>query len=174
MNIVLKIHESMIPDWFDIIMWGHEHKSEIDPVESSHGYYITQPGSTVATSLIEGEACRKHCGVLDIKGTQFRLDPLPMKKVRPFKMEEFMLNECVDLDNIDPNDPDINNIISNILTTKINEMLLDISNEYNLKNDFCNMNGRDIHGKILPLIRLRVFRGDYQAINVQRFGSQFM
>ena len=64
------------------------------------GYFITQPGSTVATSLIEGEACKKHCGVLDIRGNEFRLEPLPMKKVRPFKMNEIYLNELPELDTI--------------------------------------------------------------------------
>ena len=63
----------MIPDWFDLIIWGHEHKSELDPIESAHGYYITQPGSTVATSLIEGEAVKKHCGILDINGKLVQL-----------------------------------------------------------------------------------------------------
>ena len=61
----------------------------------------------MATSLIEGEACKKHCGVLDIRGNEFRLEPLPMKKVRPFKMNEIYLNELPELDTIDPNDPEI-------------------------------------------------------------------
>ena len=61
----------MIPEFMDLVLWGHEHKCEIDPVESEEGYYITKPGSTVATSLVEGEACKKHCGILDIKGIFF-------------------------------------------------------------------------------------------------------
>ena len=36
------------------------------------------------------------------------------------------------------------------------------------------MNGKDINGNILPLIRLRVFRGPFSPINIQRFGSQFI
>jgi len=53
-------------------------------------------------------------------------------------------------------------------------MINEIKDEYDLKNNFDCMNGRDINGNILPLIRLRVFRGLFAAINVQRFGSQFM
>ena len=33
------VHESMIPEWIDLVLWGHEHKSEIDPVESAQGKY---------------------------------------------------------------------------------------------------------------------------------------
>ena len=95
------VHESMIPDWIDLVLWGHEHESDINPVESTQGYHITQPGSTVATSLVEGEAKTKHCGILDIKftkgeGPEFRLQPVVMKKVRPFKMNEIILNNGLD------------------------------------------------------------------------------
>jgi double-strand break repair protein MRE11 len=78
------------------------------------------------------------------------------------------------LDHIDPNDPDITQHVSDVLTSKVNEMILEVKEEYDLKNGFDQMNGRDANGNILPLIRLRVFRGEYASINVQRFGSQFI
>jgi hypothetical protein len=34
---------------------------------------LLQPGSTVATALSEGEAQRKHCFVLEVRGTHYRL-----------------------------------------------------------------------------------------------------
>jgi hypothetical protein len=50
----------MLPDWMDLVMWGHEHACEIAPREATYGRsHIIQPGSSVATSLVEGEAVPK-------------------------------------------------------------------------------------------------------------------
>jgi double-strand break repair protein MRE11 len=51
----------MIPDFMDLVIWGHEHECVIEPIQSTvGGYYISQPGSSVATSLVEGEAAPKN------------------------------------------------------------------------------------------------------------------
>lgn len=60
---------SFIPEFFDLVVWGHEHECLIEPeyvsqgVVDDHGeergVYISQPGSSVATSLAEGETGRK-------------------------------------------------------------------------------------------------------------------
>jgi double-strand break repair protein MRE11 len=43
----------------DFVVWGHEHDSHPDPVNNRDtGCDITQPGSSVATSLSEGEALK--------------------------------------------------------------------------------------------------------------------
>ena len=55
----------------DLVVWGHEHECLIEFFESVVGTFrITQPGSSVATSLVAGEAARKKVGVLDILGKQ--------------------------------------------------------------------------------------------------------
>lgn len=55
------VHESMIPDWMDLVVWGHEHECLIKPTPSLvGGFYVSQPGSSVATSLVEGEAAPKQ------------------------------------------------------------------------------------------------------------------
>ena len=52
--------ESFIPNTFNLVFWGHEHDCQINPVHSqSLGYFITQPGSSIATSLSEGESIEK-------------------------------------------------------------------------------------------------------------------
>lgn len=54
------IPEHFLPEFLNLVMWGHEHKCEIDPVPVGDGStFITQPGSSVATSLSEGEAVPK-------------------------------------------------------------------------------------------------------------------
>jgi hypothetical protein len=45
----------------------------IDPVLNPvQGFHVSQPGSSVATSLSEGEATAKHVGILRIRGSSFK------------------------------------------------------------------------------------------------------
>ena len=89
------VHESMIPEWMDLVVWGHEHECLISPQESLVGTFrITQPGSSVATSLTAGESRRKQVGILDIRGSQFRLNPIPLGSVRSFALGEVRNHLC--------------------------------------------------------------------------------
>eukprot|EP01018_Ginkgo_biloba_P032175 Gb_09497 [translate_table: standard] len=74
------INEQFLPRFLDFVIWGHEHECLIDPQVVSLGYghevpgmgfHITQPGSSVATSLIDGEAKPKHVLLLEIKSDSF-------------------------------------------------------------------------------------------------------
>lgn len=50
----------MFDDSVDLVVWGHEHDCRIIPEPvAGKNYYITQPGSSVATSLADGEAIEK-------------------------------------------------------------------------------------------------------------------
>ena len=56
------IPEKFLDDFLDLIIWGHEHECIIDPKNAEDpnlSFYISQPGSSVATSLSEGEAKTK-------------------------------------------------------------------------------------------------------------------
>ncbi len=63
------IPASFIPGFFDLVIWGHEHECRIDPEYVStgdadeegedRGVFISQPGSSVATSLSDGEQVPK-------------------------------------------------------------------------------------------------------------------
>ncbi|KAI8557735.1 hypothetical protein RHMOL_Rhmol04G0032800 [Rhododendron molle] len=62
------INEHFLPRFLDFIVWGHEHECLVDPQEvPGMGFHITQPGSSVATSLIDGESKPKHVLLLEIK-----------------------------------------------------------------------------------------------------------
>jgi double-strand break repair protein MRE11 len=52
------IPENFLDEFLDLVIWGHEHECLIDPQysECEKDIYISQPGSSVATSLCEGEA----------------------------------------------------------------------------------------------------------------------
>lgn len=96
------IHEVMLDNFLDFVIWGHEHECLIQPQESAVGeFYITQPGSSVATSLSEGESKRKHVGLLEINHDQFRLKPIILRTVRPFVMQSVVLADEPELEAAD-------------------------------------------------------------------------
>ena len=58
------------------------HRHKVEPMDSLGGTFrISQPGSSVATSLCEGEAVSKKVGLLEIRGNDFRLHGLPLSQV---------------------------------------------------------------------------------------------
>ncbi|CAM8999023.1 unnamed protein product [Rhodiola kirilowii] len=96
------INEHFLPQFPDFVVWGHEHECLFDPQEiPGMGFHVTQPGSSVATSLIDGESKPKHVLLLEIKGSQYRPTKIPLHSVRPFEYIEVVLKDVPD---IDPND----------------------------------------------------------------------
>lgn len=54
------VPDGMFDDSVDLVVWGHEHDCRIVPEPvAGKKYYITQPGSSIATSLADGEAMEK-------------------------------------------------------------------------------------------------------------------
>ena len=54
------VPEGMFDDSIDLVVWGHEHDCRIEPeAVPRKNYFITQPGSSVATSLSQGESIQK-------------------------------------------------------------------------------------------------------------------
>ena len=42
------IQESALPNYLDLIVWGHEHKCRIEPEKNAlKNFYVTQPGMVV-------------------------------------------------------------------------------------------------------------------------------
>uniref|UniRef100_A0A0A0LFW7 Double-strand break repair protein n=1 Tax=Cucumis sativus TaxID=3659 RepID=A0A0A0LFW7_CUCSA len=98
------INEHFLPRFLDFIVWGHEHECLVDPLEvPGMGFHITQPGSSVATSLIDGESKPKHVLLLEIKGNQYRPTKIPLTSVRPFEYTEIVLKDEPDIDSNDQN-----------------------------------------------------------------------
>ena len=113
----------MFDDNIDLVIWGHEHDCRIvpEPVAGKR-YYISQPGSSVATSLAEGESLEKwvcptltplvsfadnhgrHVALVKIQGKEFELTPIPLRTVRPFVMDEVVLTEAAEEEGFDIND----------------------------------------------------------------------
>ena len=54
--------------------------ADVCNISSSQPFFISQPGSPVATSLCEGEALAKHVGVLNIRAdNKFKMDVIPLR-----------------------------------------------------------------------------------------------
>jgi double-strand break repair protein MRE11 len=61
------VPEGMFDDSVDLVIWGHEHDCRIVPEPvGEKKYVISQPGSSIATSLADGEALPK-CVILLLK-----------------------------------------------------------------------------------------------------------
>ncbi|EFH40581.1 hypothetical protein ARALYDRAFT_495511 [Arabidopsis lyrata subsp. lyrata] len=152
------ISEHFLPRFLDFIVWGHEHECLIDPQEvSGMGFHITQPGSSVATSLIDGESKPKHVLLLEIKGNQYRPTKIPLTSVRPFEYTEIVLKDEGD---IDPNDQ--NSILEHL--DKVVRNLIEKAS----KNA---VNRSEIK---LPLVRIKVDYSGFMTINPQRFGQKYV
>uniref|UniRef100_A0A9J2PEA3 Mre11 DNA-binding domain-containing protein n=1 Tax=Ascaris lumbricoides TaxID=6252 RepID=A0A9J2PEA3_ASCLU len=91
--------ESLIPTFFDLVIWGHEHECKIEPqyYESAvdicgDGFYIMQPGSTVATSLSPEEAVPKHVAVVTVCERNFFSTPIRLQTPRQILFDDLMID----------------------------------------------------------------------------------
>ncbi|XP_057540204.1 double-strand break repair protein MRE11 isoform X2 [Amaranthus tricolor] len=152
------INEHFLPRFLDFVVWGHEHECLIDPQEvTGMGFHITQPGSSVATSLIDGESKPKHVLLLEIKGNQYRPTKIPLQSVRPFEYAEVVLKDVPDIDQSDHN-----SILEHL--DKVVRNLIEKSNRK-------AANKADAK---LPLVRVKVDYSGFMTINPQRFGQKYV
>jgi double-strand break repair protein MRE11 len=176
------VHESMIPDWMDVVIWGNEHECVPNLVESLVGTFrIYQPGSSIATSLCEGESSKypKHFGMLEINLEKFRLVTFPYTQIRSFTFADLSLSE----EGLDPREPNIEEAINTLLTRKIKEIIREArrnlndqrSNNLSISSSSLQDQPRyEIKEPQKVLIKLRVDHSGFPTINQQRFGTQFL
>lgn len=178
------VHETMIPEWMDLVCWGHEHECCIEPQESVVGTFrISQPGSSVATSLVAGEAVQKQVGILDIRGQAFRLRPIPLTQVRTFVIGEISLQQHRSLD---PDDPKVEQKVKQILKEEVDLLMYQAKekrNEFKRKaqenaNVIAQAKEHPLTNKLEKpdevLVRLKVEHSGFAVLNNQRFGAQFI
>ncbi|CAD26648.1 DOUBLE-STRAND BREAK DNA REPAIR PROTEIN (RAD32 HOMOLOG) [Encephalitozoon cuniculi GB-M1] len=97
---VLILHQNRIPrekehfssdlveGFFDLIVYGHEHESMVVKGDC----LILQPGSTVRTSLCEGERHDKYAYILRI-GEECTLEHVKLRSVRPLLLDTLRIEE---------------------------------------------------------------------------------
>ncbi|KAJ2915727.1 hypothetical protein MD484_g4664, partial [Candolleomyces efflorescens] len=166
------VPEGMFDDSVDLVVWGHEHDCRIVPEPvAGKNYYITQPGSSVATSLADGEAIEKHVALLEIKGKDFKLTPLPLKTVRPFVIDEVNLGDVAEEEGLNLNDQ---MEITKYLKAKVNYLIEEAEKQWEERNAKAIEAGEEELPKMLPLIRLKVdTTGVTETSNPIRFGQEF-
>ncbi|KAG1462731.1 hypothetical protein G6F46_003814 [Rhizopus delemar] len=160
------IPEEFLDGFLDLVFWGHEHECRIHPEEYER-FAITQPGSSIATSLSSGEAEAKHVGILKIEGDRFNLEKIRLKTIRPFQFTSVQLSRVEGLSptNIKEIQTYLEGVVEDLIERAKMEWSEQISNsEYNVP----------IIEMPVPLIRIRVdYSGGYETFNPQQFGQKF-
>ncbi|XP_077063719.1 double-strand break repair protein MRE11 isoform X2 [Siphateles boraxobius] len=158
------IPEQFLDDFLDLVVWGHEHECKIAPVRNEQQlFYVTQPGSSVITSLSPGEAVKKHIGLLRVKGKKMNLQKIPLQTVRQFFIQDVTLSDHPDL--FSPEQPNVMLKVMAYCQEKVEEMLEEAERE-RLGNPLTPEK---------PLIRLRVdYSGGFEVFNTMRFSQKFV
>ncbi|XP_052264918.1 double-strand break repair protein MRE11-like isoform X2 [Dreissena polymorpha] len=156
------IPEQFLDDFLDLVLWGHEHECRIEAEWNSvQNFYVTQPGSSVATSLSEGETAPKYCGLLQIKGKDFKIEKIRLETVRQFYMEDIVLKDTT----LDPLDHDIGKKVESYCQKRVEALLEKAAQEHTGNKKQPRQ----------PLIRIRVdYSGGFEPFSQHRFGQKFV
>ncbi|KAH8993583.1 Metallo-dependent phosphatase-like protein [Lactarius hatsudake] len=166
------VPEGLFDDSIDLVVWGHEHDCRIRPEPvAGKKYFISQPGSSVATSLAEGEAVDKHVALLKIHGKEFEMTPIPLRTVRPFVMDEILLTEVAEEEGFDVTDQ---MEVTKYLKLRVAELIDKANDVWDRRNSQAVQDGEVELPRMLPLVRLKVdTTGVSSMSNPVRFGQEF-
>lgn len=155
------IPDSFLDEFLDLVIWGHEHECLITPQKSySKDFYISQPGSSVATSLSVGEATEKSVGILEIYKQHFKMNEIPLKTVRPFVFDDIVLHKT----SLSLKGPNISSRVMDYCESVV-ENLLEKAEE--------QLSGNERQPRS-PLIRVRVeYQNEEETFSINRFGQKF-
>lgn len=162
----------------DLVVWGHEHECLIEPrYNPEMGFHVIQPGSSIATSLMPGEAVPKHVAILSVTGKEFTCEPIRLKSVRPFIMKEIVLQDEREIKQKELWRVNDNREKIAIYLKKVVEELIEQAKREWLELQDEREDGVSIEVP-LPLVRLRVEYtapepGEFHCENPQRFSNRF-
>ena len=91
----------------------------------------------------------RHCALLEVQDKAFEITPIPLRTVRPFKMDTVCLATVAEDEDINLND---RLSINSFLKRRINELIRDAKKEFEERN----ADAEEPVPPMLPLIRLRV------------------
>lgn len=159
------VEEAMLPDFLDLVIWAHEHECRIEPTAAAGDRFeISQPGSSVATSLSVGEAVPKCVGLLEVRKEQYRMTSIPLETVRPFIFRDVKLSQS----DCAPHDE---RGVTQFLERFVGEVL----DEY--KRSLSDSARTAFEGKrdsrLLPLVRVRADWTGFVKPKLLRFGQAF-
>jgi double-strand break repair protein MRE11 len=133
-----------------------------------------QPGSSVATSLVPGEAVQKHVAIVSVTGKDFKVDKLPLKSVRPFVTREVILAQDKRFKGLDKKKDNRQEV-----TRRLMEVVEEMIEEANADWEAIQTDEEALEERPLPLIRLKVEYtategGQFEVENPQRFSNRFV
>nr|POE74035.1 double-strand break repair protein mus-23 [Quercus suber] len=169
--------ENFLPSFMDLVIWGHEHECKIDPrTNPETGFKVMQPGSSVATSLVAGEAVPKRVAILSINGRDMQTETIRLKTVRPFIVRELTLADSHEMREV-ARLPQNKARVHRFLDDTIQDMIAEAKQSWHdarLEDEI-----DDDEECPLPLIRLRVEYtapegGKFEFDNPQRFSRKFL
>lgn len=172
--------ENFLPDFLDLVIWGHEHECIIRPqLNPEMNFEVIQPGSSVATSLIPGEAVPKHVALVTITGREMHSEPIRLKTVRPFVYKDIALSADKTAVKLAEKDNHRTKLTQHLI--QIVEKMIDHAKAEWLEAQDGQVNEDDEPPQCpLPLIRLRVETtsaeggGKFDVENPQRFSNRFI
>ncbi|KAL7409704.1 Metallo-dependent phosphatase-like protein [Mrakia frigida] len=164
------VPEDVFDDSTDLVIWGHEHDCRIVPeAVAEKPYWISQPGSSVATSLAEGEALEKKVAILRIQGKGFDIEPLPLKTVRPFVMRQIEMADAAEENGVDLTNKQK---VTEYLRSQVMECVAEANAQWDERNTGGSQSASQ-PARPKPLIRLRVeTTGVTELTNIPRFGER--
>ncbi|KAI2632341.1 DNA repair exonuclease [Hypoxylon sp. NC1633] len=166
--------ENMLPEWLQLVIWGHEHECLIEPTYNPEtGFHVMQPGSSVATSLVPGEAEPKHVAIVSITGKEFNVEKRRLKSVRPFMTTEIVLAGDRRFKGLEKKKENRQELTQKLMAV-VDEMIEQANAEWASIQPDSDL----ASGPPLPLIRLKVEYtapegGHYDIENPQRFSNRF-
>lgn len=167
--------ESFLPEWLNLVIWGHEHECLVDPQQNPEtGFHVMQPGSSVATSLVPGEAVAKHVAIVNITGKEFQVEKHRIKSVRPFVTREIVLANERRFKGLEKKKDNRQE-----LTKKLMEIVEEMIEEAHADWESIQEDDDGVGSPPLPLIRLKVEYtapdgGQFDCENPQRFSKRFV
>jgi double-strand break repair protein MRE11 len=167
--------ENFLPGFMDIVVWGHEHECLIDPrLNPETSFHVMQPGSSVATSLVPGEAVPKHVAIVNVTGRDFKIEKHRIKTVRPFITSEIVLAADKRFKGLEKKKDN-----KNELTRKLMEVVEELIET--ARSEWLAIQEEEVESTAipLPLVRLKVEfsavdGGKFDCENPQRFSNRFV
>lgn len=173
--------ENFLPDFLDLVIWGHEHECLIEPrYNPEMNFQVMQPGSSVATSLIPGEAVPKNVSILTITGREMQSESIRLKTVRPFVYKDMALNTDKTALKIAKAKDDHRTELTRHLINIVDDLIDQAKAEWQEAQDERSGEEDEPEECPLPLIRLRVETtsadgiGRFDIENPQRFSNRFI
>jgi double-strand break repair protein MRE11 len=164
-----------LPEWLDLVVWGHEHECLIDPrLNPETMFHVMQPGSSVATSLVPGEAVPKHVAIVTVTGKEFTTENIRLKTVRPFVTREIILADDTRFQALARAKENKQKITAKLVEV-VNSLIEEAKSDWLAIQD-----DHDPSDEVpLPLVRLKVETsapdgGYFDCENPQRFSARFV